>query len=77
DEQRNLLAIHRLTQAGFYVDNPEVISRRYLRFAGSDSERLGDITALLNRPVHGLPKVLLGVRGGYGAMRLLNKLSDQ
>ena len=37
DEQRNLLAIHRLTQAGFYIDNPEVISRRYLRFAGSDS----------------------------------------
>ena len=76
DEQRNLLAIHRLTQAGFYIDNPEVISRRYLRFAGSDSERLGDITVLLNRPVHQLPKVLLGVRGGYGAMRLLNKLSD-
>ena len=55
DEQRNLLAIHRLTQAGFYIDNPEVIGRRYLRFAGSDSERLGDITALLNRPVHELP----------------------
>ncbi|MDT0478397.1 LD-carboxypeptidase, partial [Streptomyces sp. DSM 41014] len=77
DEQRNLLAIHRLTQAGFYIDNPEVISRRYLRFAGSDSERLGDITALLNQPLHQLPKILLGVRGGYGAMRLLNKLSDQ
>lgn len=76
DEQRNLLAIHRLTQAGFYIDNPEVISRRYLRFAGSDSERLGDITALLDKPVSQLPKILLGVRGGYGAMRLLNKLSD-
>ena len=53
-----------------------MISRRYLRFAGSDSERLGDITVLLNRPVHQLPKILLGVRGGDGAMRLLNKLSD-
>lgn len=76
DEQRNLLAIHRLTQAGFYIDNPEVISRRYLRFAGSDSDRLGDITALLDKPVSQLPKILLGVRGGYGAMRLLNQLSD-
>ncbi|MFW2176812.1 MULTISPECIES: LD-carboxypeptidase [unclassified Moraxella] len=76
DEQRNLLAIHRLTQAGFYIYNPEVISRRYLRFAGSDAERLGDITALLHQPVADLPKILLGVRGGYGAMRLLNRLSD-
>lgn len=76
DEQRNLLAIHRLTQAGFYIDNPEVISRRYLRFAGRDSERLGDLTVFLDKPVAQLPKILLGVRGGYGAMRLLNGLSD-
>lgn len=75
DEQRNLLAIHRLTQAGFYVDNPEVINRRYLRFAGDDAARLNDLTPYLTQPVSELPKVLLGVRGGYGSMRLLNKLT--
>ena len=76
DEQRNLLAIDRLTKAGFYIDNPEVIGRRYLRFAGSDNERLGDLSRLLEMPVHDLPKILLGVRGGYGAMRLLTQLTD-
>ncbi len=75
DEQRNIRALQRLTQAGFYVDNPEVIQRAYLRFAGTDNERLQDISVFLNTPVEQLPKILLGVRGGYGAMRLLNRLS--
>lgn len=75
DEQRNFLAIHRLTQAGFYIDNPEVIDRKFLRFAGTDDERAGDISVFFNKPVQDLPKILLGVRGGYGAMRILPKLT--
>lgn len=75
DEQRNFLAIHRLTQAGFYIDNPEVVDRKYLRFAGTDDERMNDLKVYLDKPVEQLPKILLGVRGGYGAMRILPKLT--
>lgn len=75
DAQRNLRGLHRLTQAGFYIDNPEVIQRTHLRFAGTDEQRLYDFSVFLKKPVEQLPKILLGVRGGYGAMRLLNGFS--
>lgn len=64
------LAIHRLTEAGFLLRNPEVVNRRFLRFAGTDKQRASD---LQNIATYGEtpPQLLLANRGGYGAMRIL------
>ncbi|MCU5774762.1 muramoyltetrapeptide carboxypeptidase [Erwiniaceae bacterium BAC15a-03b] len=64
--------IERLTAAGHRVENRAVISRRFQRFAGDDSERLQDINALATLPA--LPDIVLAVRGGYGATRLLDQV---
>ncbi|PIT58495.1 LD-carboxypeptidase [Snodgrassella alvi] len=67
---RSELAVQRLTVAGFAVSNQQASVRRYQRFAGSDAERAADLqeVAVGRVPV---PKVLMGLRGGYGAMRIL------
>lgn len=75
EAQRNERALARLIDAGFYVINPQVVMRRYQRFAGRDDERLADLHVLLTMPVAELPKIVLSVRGGYGAMRLLDGLT--
>lgn len=61
--------IARLQAAGHRVDNSGIIARRDRRFAGDDSQRLADINALSHRDT--LPDIVLAVRGGYGASRLL------
>lgn len=70
DTRRLERAVARLQNAGFAVDNVAAGWRRFQRFAGSDAERTADLQGLLahNAP---LPDVLLGVRGGYGANRIL------
>lgn len=72
--ERNNLAIKRLTCAGFNVQNPEILNRKYYRFGGSDQERTNDFQYIANGHVEA-PKLLLGVRGGYGAMRILDKVN--
>ncbi|PIE47172.1 MAG: LD-carboxypeptidase [Gammaproteobacteria bacterium] len=72
--ERNNLAIKRLTCAGFHVQNPEILNRQYYRFGGSDKERANDFEYIANGRVDA-PKLLLGVRGGYGAMRILDKVN--
>jgi murein tetrapeptidase LD-carboxypeptidase (EC:3.4.17.13). Serine peptidase. MEROPS family S66 len=62
-------AVSRLEQAGHRVDNQQVITRREQRFAGSDAERLADINHLAQ--LEGENRIVLAVRGGYGASRLL------
>lgn len=62
-------AVSRLEQAGHRVDNQQVITRREQRFAGSDAERLADINNLAQ--LEGENHLVLAVRGGYGASRLL------
>lgn len=62
-------AVSRLEQAGHCVDNQQVITRREQRFAGSDTERLADINDLAQ--LEGENRIVLAVRGGYGASRLL------
>lgn len=62
-------AVSRLEQAGHRVDNQQVITRREQRFAGSDAERLADINELAQ--LEGENRIVLAVRGGYGASRLL------
>ena len=69
-DERNQLALDRLACAGFKVDNPAITTRQYLRFAGTDSQRASDLQNIATGAIKA-PKLLLGVRGGYGAMRLL------
>jgi len=60
-----------LRQHGFHVGNPDVLARRYLRFGGTDDERLADLHAIGT----GAPRELtLAVRGGYGIARLLERV---
>lgn len=73
DPTRVERGLARLQSAGFYVDNPEIAYRRHRRFAGSDAERTADLQDLL-KPNVPMPKLLLGVRGGYGATRLLSQI---
>ena len=67
---RNQLALQRMACAGFLVNNPAVTDRQYLRFAGTDSQRASDLQNIATGAI-AAPKLLLGVRGGYGAMRIL------
>lgn len=67
---RSDLAAQRLATAGFAVSNQQAYVRRYQRFAGSDAERAADLQDVAAGRVQ-VPKVLMGLRGGYGAMRIL------
>ncbi len=69
-DERNELALERLACAGFKVDNSAITKRQYLRFAGTDSQRASDLQNIATGAI-AAPKLLLGVRGGYGAVRLL------
>ena len=69
-DERNELALDRLACAGFKVYNPAITKRQYLRFSGTDSQRASDLQNIATGAIKA-PKLLLGVRGGYGAVRLL------
>lgn len=70
DPARAQTGISRLQAAGFTVSNEQAVFRRYQRFAGSDAERISDVQDVADGRVP-TPKVLMGMRGGYGAHRLL------
>jgi len=65
--------IGRLRAAGHRVEGAEVARRQMQRFAGTDAQRLGDLNQLAD-PRLPLPDIVLSVRGGYGAIRLLAEL---
>lgn len=75
NQQAALRGVQRLTDAGHQVENDEVIRRRYQRFAGTDAERLDDVNSLasLTSP----DTIVMPVRGGYGASRLLDRIDWQ
>ncbi|EBB9685427.1 muramoyltetrapeptide carboxypeptidase [Salmonella enterica] len=75
NQQAALRGVKRLTDAGHQVENDEVIRRRYQRFAGTDAERLADVNSLasLTSP----DTIVMPVRGGYGASRLLDRIDWQ
>ncbi len=64
--------VARLRDAGCTVSGLDVLERTELRFAGDDATRAQDINALATMDV--LPDIVLSVRGGYGATRLLPHL---
>jgi len=73
---RSTLALARMRCAGFDVKNPEIVTRQYLRFAGTDAQRVADLQNIATGAI-AAPKLLLGVRGGYGAVRILPKVDWQ
>lgn len=66
-------ALHRLHAQGHRVDGVDATRRRYQRFAGTDGERAAELNRLAD-PSRELPDIVLTVRGGYGAMRILHGL---
>ncbi|WP_314418020.1 muramoyltetrapeptide carboxypeptidase [Pseudescherichia vulneris] len=70
-----LRGIQRLEAAGHHVENQQVIARRDSRFAGNDAERLADLNALVTLDTANT--IVMPVRGGYGASRLLEGIDWQ
>jgi muramoyltetrapeptide carboxypeptidase len=68
--------LRRLRDEGHRLENAEATRRRFQRFAGSDAERAADLNRLAD-PSLALPDVVLAVRGGYGASRILHGLDYQ
>ena len=73
DPNRVNAGLTRLYNAGFTVTNQQAGSRRYQRFAGSDAQRAADFQEVATGRVE-TPKVLMGLRGGYGAARILPQI---
>ncbi|MDR5813183.1 MULTISPECIES: muramoyltetrapeptide carboxypeptidase [unclassified Caballeronia] len=63
----------RLRREGHRLENAEATRRRFQRFGGTDAERAADLNRLAD-PGRPLPDIVLAVRGGYGATRLLHGL---
>ena len=75
NQQAALRGVARLEQAGHAVENQRVITRRQQRFAGSDAERAADLNDLAQ--LAGPDTIVMPVRGGYGASRLLDQIDWQ
>jgi len=67
--------VERLEAAGHRVANQQVITRRDRRFAGDDAERLADLNGLVTLTAENT--IVMPVRGGYGASRLLEGIDWQ
>lgn len=65
--------VETLERLGYTVTNCAALDRRHLRFAGTDAERIAEINRLARRD-HPVPDVVLAVRGGYGAVQVLDRL---
>jgi muramoyltetrapeptide carboxypeptidase len=72
DREAMTRGIARLRDVGCQVDGADVIDRVALRYAGSDPQRVADINGLA--ALDTLPDIVLSIRGGYGATRLLEHL---
>ncbi|SNY77497.1 muramoyltetrapeptide carboxypeptidase [Enterobacter sp. CC120223-11] len=70
NQQAASRGIERLQAAGHQVSNQAILSRRQQRFAGTEAERAGDINSLAS--LEGQNVIVMPVRGGYGASRLLD-----
>lgn len=72
NQQAAARGIRRLEEAGHQVANQQAVTRRFQRFAGTDSERLVEVNQLACLPPE--TDIVLAVRGGYGASRLLENI---
>ena len=72
DREAMTRGVARLRDAGCALSGLEVLSRNEQRYAGSDAERASDLNALAT--LESLPDIVLAIRGGYGATRLLEHL---
>lgn len=75
NQQAALRGLQRLTGAGHQVENSTVIARRHQRFAGTEAERLADVNSLVDLKT--ADTIVMPVRGGYGASRLLEDIHWQ
>ncbi|MRT50829.1 MULTISPECIES: muramoyltetrapeptide carboxypeptidase [unclassified Raoultella] len=75
NQEAALRGVERLQEAGHQVMHQEVIPRRQQRFAGTEHERLNDINQLAT--LEGPNRIVMPVRGGYGASRLLPDIDWQ
>ncbi|WP_322008776.1 muramoyltetrapeptide carboxypeptidase [Paraburkholderia sp. J12] len=66
-------ALARLHAEGHRVEGIQATERRYQRFAGTDGQRAAELNRLAD-PSRDLPDIVLAVRGGYGAVRILHGL---
>ncbi|HEY4436660.1 MAG TPA: muramoyltetrapeptide carboxypeptidase [Lelliottia sp.] len=66
------LGVQRLEASGHRVANQTIIPRRLQRFAGTEQQRVADINDLAT--LEGKNQIILAVRGGYGASRLLDAI---
>ena len=66
-------ALGRLRQQGHHVVGVHATERRFQRFAGTDGERAAELNRLADTS-RKLPDIVLAVRGGYGAVRILHGL---
>jgi muramoyltetrapeptide carboxypeptidase len=73
DESAVERGIARLRADGHRVFGSEVAQRRFLRFCGTDAERAHDLNRLADS-AYPLPDIVLALRGGYGAVRILDRL---
>ncbi|WP_208606566.1 muramoyltetrapeptide carboxypeptidase [Caballeronia temeraria] len=65
--------IGRLRREGHRLENVDATRRRFQRFGGTDAERAADLNRLADASRR-LPDIVLAVRGGYGASRILHGL---
>lgn len=72
NQQAAARGIARLEQAGHQVVNQQAVGRRFQRFAGTDRQRADEINQLANLAAD--CDIVLAVRGGYGATRLLENI---
>ncbi|WP_434669529.1 muramoyltetrapeptide carboxypeptidase [Klebsiella sp. B345] len=75
NQEAALRGVERLQEAGHQVMHQQVIPRRQQRFAGTEHERLNDINQLAT--LEGRNRIVMPVRGGYGASRLLPHIDWQ
>jgi muramoyltetrapeptide carboxypeptidase len=73
DPQAVARALVRWVDAGHHIQGIDTTERRFQRFAGTDAQRAADLNRLAD-PARALPDIVLAVRGGYGAIRLLHGL---
>lgn len=64
-------AINLMQEWGFQVKIGDTIGKRHHTFGGTDAERLVDLQQMLDAPDI---KAIMCARGGYGAVRIIDKL---